>query len=365
MGATLIDSPTDAPLGVFVAISGNNGLTASPNSPAGLPDTGAISRVLASHDTERESLQVAGHPYSVLTAFRDGRVVQAAIDQHQGAEELGRLVQAMLIAGAAAAVLGAAFSVWMAGRAMRPLTQSLTLQRRFVADASHELRTPLTLLSTRAQLLRRKLAGEGPPPERAEVAGGVERIVEDTRLLTDILDDLLVAADPRRTGGHEPVDLLQAADGAVSMAGVEAQSRSIGVERTGSAEPVTVLGSEISLQRIFTALIANALDHARTSITVEVGVRGRDAVIRVSDDGPGFALDELHGRVFERFASSRPAAGAAAVTRHYGLGLALVAEIAALHHGHVSIAPPAPAGGALVVVVLPLARYRKVPDRRV
>ncbi|MDQ6754089.1 MAG: HAMP domain-containing histidine kinase [Actinomycetota bacterium] len=363
--ATLIDSPADAPLGVFVAISSNNALTVSRNAPAGLPDTAAISRVLASHATERVTLEVAGRPYSVLTTFRNGRVVQAAIDQHEGPEELGRLVQALVIAGAAAAVLAAVCSVWMARRAMHPLVQSLALQRRFVADASHELRTPLTLLSTRAQLLRRKLAGAGPPAANTEVAAGVERIVEDARSLTGILDDLLVSADPRGAAEHAPVDLGTVADRAVDISGDEARSRQIRLERIGSPAPVTVLGSEISLQRVFTALISNALDHARTSTTVEVGSRGRDAVIRVIDDGPGFAPDELRGRAFERFASSRPSDGSVAVTRHYGLGLALVAEIAALHHGSVSIAPPPPGGGAVVAVVLPLAGDRKATDRPV
>jgi signal transduction histidine kinase len=362
--ATLIDSPTDAPLGVFVAISVNNQLTVSRNAPPGLPDTAAMSQVQASRGSEQASVQVSGRPYSVLTVFRNGRVVQAAIDQHEGREELGRLVQALVIAGAAAAVLAAGCSVWMARRAMRPLAQSLALQRRFVADASHELRTPLTLLSTRAQLLVRKVAGTGQARADVELAGGLERIVQDTRLLTGILDDLLVSADPRIAVDLTPVDLCSVADSAVESSGHGARNQGIALERTGSGTPVTVLGSPMALHRVFLALISNALDHARASITVEVTAHGRNAVIRVIDDGPGFAPDMLRGRVFERFASSRPAGGPYPHTRHYGLGLALVAEIAARHHGSVSIAPP-PGGGAAVVVVLPLATKRQAPDRLV
>jgi len=362
--ATLIDSPTDAPLGVFVAISVNNQLTTSRNAAPGLPDTAAMSRVQASRGAEQASVQVSGRPYSVLTVFRNGRVVQAAIDQHEGREELGRLVQALVIAGAAAAVLAAGCSVWMARRAMRPLAQSLALQRRFVADASHELRTPLTLLSTRAQLLVRKVAGTGQARADVELAGGLERIVQDTRLLTGILDDLLVSADPRIAVDLTPVDLCSVADSAVESSGHEARNQGIALERTGSGTRVTVLGSPMALHRVFLALISNALDHARASITVEVTAHGRNAVIRVIDDGPGFAPDMLRGRVFERFASSRPAEGPYPPTRHYGLGLALVAEIAARHHGSVSIAPP-PGGGAAVVVVLPLATKRQAPDRLV
>ena len=67
------------------------------------------------------------------------------------------------------------------------------MQRRFVADASHELRTPLTLLSTRAQLLARRLRRR--PEVTDQVVADVEGVVADTRMLTEILDDLLVAAD--------------------------------------------------------------------------------------------------------------------------------------------------------------------------
>ncbi|QCP00178.1 HAMP domain-containing histidine kinase [Arthrobacter sp. 24S4-2] len=351
--ATLIDSPRDAPLDVFVAIFNNGQLAVSRNMPAGLPDTSAISRVLASHRSETGTSQVGGRSYAVLTAFHDGRVAQAALDRHESQEEADRLVLAMSTTGAAAAVLAALVSVWMAGRALRPLAESLALQRRFVADASHELRTPLTLLSTRAQMLRRKLTrpGAGPAPE--EVADGVEGIVEDAKLLTGILDDLLISADPRAAADYEPVNLGSIGANATALAEAEAQKRSILLESKFPSVPVTVRGSEVSLGRVFTALISNSLDHARSAVTIQVSAQGREAVIRVADDGPGFPPD-FDTRAFERFASSRADAGKEGVSRHYGLGLALVAEIATLHKGTVGI-DSGPTGGAAVVVTLPLA----------
>jgi signal transduction histidine kinase len=352
--ATLIDSPRDAPLDVFVAILNNGQLTVSRNMPAGLPDTSAINRVLASHHSETGTSQVAGRSYAVLTAFHDGRVAQAAVDRHESQEETDRLVLAMGSTGAAAAVLAALVSVWMAARALRPLAESLALQRRFVADASHELRTPLTLLSTRAQMLRRKLTRTGAQPAQEELVDGVERIVEDSKLLTGILDDLLISADPRAAADYEPVDLGSIGARAAALAEAEAQKRSIGLDSRFPSAPVTVRGSEVSLGRVFTALISNALDHAKSTVTIQVSTRGREAVIRVADDGPGFPPD-FDTRAFERFASSRADAGVEGVSRHYGLGLALVAEIATLHKGRVGIAPGPPSGGAAVVVTLPLA----------
>ncbi|MGA7206197.1 MAG: HAMP domain-containing sensor histidine kinase [Specibacter sp.] len=354
--ATQVDSPHDVPAGVYVAISDDGRLSASPVMPQGLPDTDAMNRVAASHSDEQVDFSVNGRTYQVLTIYRGDSVVQAAMDTHEGREALNRLVWAMVVAVAAAAVLAAGSSVWMARRAMRPLAESLALQRRFVADASHELRTPLTLLSTRAQLLRRKLAGPGLPPEG--VSTEVARIVEDSRMLTGILDDLLISADPRGAVDHTAVELLGVANSAVALAAPQALQKSIRLESVGGDGPVTVQGSPVALLRVFTSLISNALDHAETAVRVNVSVRGGEARILVTDDGPGFAPG-TESRVFERFSSARAETGGTDGTRHYGLGLALVAEIVALHNGKIMVEPASPGAGAAVVVVLPLLRQRK------
>ncbi|MBG0740178.1 HAMP domain-containing histidine kinase [Paeniglutamicibacter antarcticus] len=349
-----IDSPSDAPLGVFVAISTGGNVLRSREEPAGLPDIAAIQRVAQTQQEEQENVTNGGRSYTILTTYRDGRVIQAAVDRHEGQEELTRLLLAMTIAAVVSAVLAAGLSVLMARRAMRPMAESLALQRRFVADASHELRTPLTLISTRAQLLHRKLNGDETKPCQNDVTAAVAKLVEDSRRLTGILDDLLLSADPRETVTYTVVNLVSLARQAVSQAGPEAQQRTIRLTRSGSAETVSVRGSDVALQRVFTALLANALDHAETSVEVAVARQGGDAVIRVIDDGPGFD-SETSARLFERFASARPVASDPGMARHYGLGLALVAEIVARHNGTIAVERAAGGGGASVNVTLPLA----------
>lgn len=355
MNATQIDSPRDAPTGVYVAIVEHESLHASPGIPAGLPDTAAMDRVATSRTDERQSLSVDGRSYQVLTAIHGDKVIQAAVDTHEGREALTRLIWAIAISVMVAALLAAVVSVWIAGRAMRPLADSLALQRRFVADASHELRTPLTLLSTRSQLLRRKLEAPGATYSLEMVSAEVGAIIEDSRLLTGILDDLLISADPRAAVDHTLVDLTGVARDAIALATPQATQQSIRLEKTGEAGPVMVQGSPVALLRLFTALISNALDHAGSLVSVAVNVRGGDACIEVSDDGPGFA-PSMQARVFERFSSSRPTAEGAGAPRHYGLGLALVAEIVALHNGKIMV-ESASHGGAIVKILVPLVRH--------
>jgi signal transduction histidine kinase len=155
------------------------------------------------------------------------------------------------------------------------------------------------------------------------------------------------------------VQLQAEADAAVAAQQPEAARRGLELVRSGDRDPVVVAGSAVSLRRAVTALIDNALDHARSTVRVEVRRQGRRALIRVADDGEGFPAGTAE-RAFERFAGSRTGG---AGQRHYGLGLALVAEIAARHGGSVRIETAAPGQGAAVTVELPLARPSRPADK--
>jgi signal transduction histidine kinase len=349
VAAEHLDSPRDAAPGTFIAIVEGGRTVVSQDAPKGFPDESAIARVSREGHAIEETKTFGGRTFAVRTDGDSGRVVQVAADRRESQEELQRLAMAFA-AAALVAIIAAGFgAAWMSRRAMRPMAQALVLQRRFVTDASHELRTPLTLLSTRAQLLRRRL----PAEDRGGLAQGVDELVQDAKSLTEILEDLLIAADSRAPAERTEVDLAATADEAVNAMSAEAESRGISIVRTGAQAPVIVTGARIALSRLIVAILANALDHARSDIVVDVGIHGTQAVIRVGDDGPGFP-PELRDRAFDRFASSRngaetPPDGA---SRHYGLGLALVSEVAARHGGAVSI-DGSTLGGAEVVVRLP------------
>lgn len=240
----------------------------------------------------------------------------------------------------------------MSRRAMRPMVEALNLQRRFVADASHELRTPLTLLSTRAQLLRRGLPAQVSDTQVPGVGPALDELVADSQVLAEILEDLLIAADPRKMSNRDRTDLTVMAADIVESMQPESRRRQIVLRRIGSAGPVTADVARVSFRRLFTALLANALDHAATGVDVEVAFHGREAIIRVIDDGPGFAPD-IAERAFDRFASTERPDLPAAAPRHYGLGLSLVADVATRHNGSVSIEKRAPGAGAVVVVRIP------------
>jgi two-component system, OmpR family, sensor kinase len=364
--ASSVDSVHEAPLDLLITVDPLQGADddsgraknndsgqrrdSSPNMPEGLPDEAALARVAAGGASETKIVDADDQSYLTQTDVRNGKVVQISYGLEEQREELTRLLVALVVSGVIGAVAAAVVGVFIARRAMRPLADALALQRRFVADASHELRTPLTLLSTRAQLIRRRIRDASTPiPE--PVSTGVDELVDDSKALTEIVEDLLTAADPRQETAIELVDLGGIVSAVASSAQARADQRGLVLTATSHGD-VVISAAVVSLRRMIVALVDNAIDHAVSRVTVETARSRDEVVLRVRDDGPGFAVDS-EKRVFERFASSRPRSAEPADARHYGLGLALVAEVVARHNGSVTATNEGLDGGGCVTVRLP------------
>ncbi|MGN6131859.1 MAG: sensor histidine kinase [Nocardioidaceae bacterium] len=325
-----VDRADEAPPGVRVAVVTPYGRTVSPGMPPGFPDEHTIAVVRRDGRTRQFDVHRGEHDFTVRTQRTSGHVVQAVLDHGEAEEERERIVSSLLVAGGVGVLLAALVSVWLARRAVSPLAETVAMQRRFVADASHELRTPLTLLSTRVQLLARRARRGGVTPGDEDLAG----VLADTRVLTDILDDLLVAADTRASAPREPVDVGRLAEDVVAAARAAADRAGVDLVLRVEGHPV-VQGVPTALRRALTALVDNAVEHARSHVELRVDRHHRHVRVVVADDGPGIP-SEVAPRLFERFTSLRDDAQPREGRRHYGIGLALVADVAAAHHGTVS-----------------------------
>ena len=103
-----------------------------------------------------------------------------------------------------------------------------------------------------------------------------------------------------------------------------------------------------------TALVDNAIDHATATVDVGCPSEATGVLVEVRDDGPGLPETD---QLFRRFASHRDARTSGDDRRHYGIGLALVAEVAAQHGGSVSASARTDGRpGAAVTLELPAAR---------
>src|SRR3954453_13136797 len=224
--------------------------------------------------------------------------------------------------------------------------QMMLLQREFVADASHELRTPLTSILANLELLQERL-GDG---EDQEMVGAALRSSKRmSRLVSDLL--LLARADAGRTGVRSEVDLAEVASAALAEVQPVANGPRLTISR---ADPVSVDANEDELHRLAVNLLDNGLRHTPegTEIKVAVERRNGDAVLEISDDGPGIP-DGMESQIFSRFVrGSGPAdiSGGSGT----GRGLAIVKAVAPSHGGDVD-AGTSPDGGARFTVRLPAA----------
>ena len=216
-------------------------------------------------------------------------------------------------------------------RMLASLEEARASERRLLADASHELRTPVTALLGNVEYAAR----HGADPEV------LDELRHDARRLARLVDSLL-ALERAAEGGAalERVRLDQ-------LVRFVANDHDPGRVHIGTLDATTVDGDEDALRRALGNLIENGLLHGppRGHVTVSLDVAGDRALVSVTDQGDG-PDPELHGQLFERFwrgpdTAERPGSG---------LGLSIVAAIAAHHHGRVRV------NGATFTLDLPVAR---------
>ena len=227
-------------------------------------------------------------------------------------------------------------------RTLEELRASETRMRRFVADASHELRTPIAATAAYAELFEH--GARDRPEDLDRAMSGIRR---ETDRMAGLVDDLLLLArlDEHRPLTEEPVDLTEVVFAAIDAAKTVEPSRPI---RVRIGEVVSVRGDAGRLRQVVDNLLANVRAHtpADTGCDVELDTDGADAVLTVTDAGPGVDPDDLT-HLFDRFyrvddARTRSTGGS-------GLGLAIVDAIVRAHHGSITARNIDPHGLALTV----------------
>jgi signal transduction histidine kinase len=190
----------------------------------------------------------------------------------------------------------------------------LQAHRRLLANASHELRSPLARIRMALEL-HGGAAGaqwlEGVRRDCAEIDAQIEEILLASKLET-------VQTQP----STEPFDLA-------ALTAEECARLQVPFE----VEAAPLRGDARLLRRLLRNLLDNAQKHGGRAVEARVSIAPDGArLLSVSDRGPGIPAADRE-RVFEPF--YRPA-GARETGSGWGLGLALVKQIAEHHRGSVS-----------------------------
>jgi len=219
------------------------------------------------------------------------------------------------------------------------LKESISTQKRFLADAAHQLKTPLAGLRMQADLAQR----EGGSAE--DLKQSLRQIGRSSIRATHTVNQLLALARAESSGtvlSHQACDLARLTMDVIRDCVPRAMDKHIDVGYDGAqpdADGVFVQGNPTLLKEMIRNLVDNAINYTPSTdarpgvITARVLIDpfSRVLVLQVEDNGPGIAAAERE-LVFQPFyrALGTEADGS-------GLGLPIVLEIARQHHAEVSV----------------------------
>ena len=229
------------------------------------------------------------------------------------------------------------------------LEKSVKAQARLLNDISHELRSPLARLNVALGLSRQR---SGP-----EAQSSLERIELEANRLNELIGRLLTIA--RLEGGDQamqrvPIRLQELISEIAQDAEFEAQSRKCHVDVT-QMDDCVVMGSPSLLRSAIENVVRNAIHYTREGTDVQIrlecrqGTTGTEAVIKISDSGPGVP-DEALEKLFQPFYRIDDARGRQ--TGGVGLGLAITERAVRLHGGTIG-ASNRSEGGLMIEIRLP------------
>jgi two-component system, OmpR family, sensor histidine kinase CpxA len=236
---------------------------------------------------------------------------------------------------------------FMAGR----VEGLVTSQRQLISDISHELRSPLARVNATLGLARQRLGDNAL----------FDRIERDTECLNEMVGRLLTLArlDMTETSPEmRPINLKGLIAAIVADAQWEASHRTVKVDFACEGHCDVDANPDL-LRSAIENIVRNAIRYTADNTAVDVKLEcrgdggGGQAVIRVSDRGPGVPSSELSNifRPFYRVADARDRQSGGV-----GLGLAIAERVAHVHGGSIR-AENRDGGGLEVVLSLRTAQH--------
>jgi two-component system sensor histidine kinase BaeS len=213
-------------------------------------------------------------------------------------------------------------------------------RRALVADIAHEVRNPLSVIRGNLEGMLDGLY----PPDKTRLGAVLEEVGAISRLVDDL--STLSSAEAGVLQLHrESTDLLALVQDVA--ASIRAQSGRKGQALAVRGEPVSADVDPGRVRQVLENLMVNAIRHSPDggAITMALETRDGEAMISVSDTGPGIRPEELD-TVFERYRKSPDSTGS-------GLGLAIARRLVEAHGGSI-VARSEPDQGATFSFTLPL-----------
>jgi len=219
------------------------------------------------------------------------------------------------------------------------LQAAFEAQRQFIANASHELRTPLAVMRTTVDVVLDN--PDSTPGELHGMAADIRAAVDHAEHLISAL--LILARNERGLTVHEEVELAMVAEDVLDTADLGA------LQVHATLEPAVISGDPVLVEHLIANLVDNAVRYNAAAGDVWISTRtiAGSSHLTVANTGPLISPADAD-RIFQPFQRLNDR------TSHdgFGLGLTIVASIAAIHGG-TATADPRKDGGLSVTVTIP------------
>lgn len=217
-------------------------------------------------------------------------------------------------------------SWWRRDKAREALEDLVRAKDRFIASVSHELRTPMSVVVG----LSAELAQRWDDFTAEEIEEFIDLIARQSREVAHIIEDLLVSARAQETELTVRPEVLR----------LDEQTRRV-IDDLPSEytwkisgmdlEATATLADPLRVRQIVRNLVVNSHRYGGENVYITVCADGDEAVLRVSDDGPGVP-PEHQDEIFEAYRSVNTMPGRTAAI---GLGLTVSRQLARLMGGDV------------------------------
>lgn len=239
--------------------------------------------------------------------------------------------------------------------------ERMRAQARFVVGIAHEIRNPLNNLNMAAEFLK----------SQKDIPPTVVEMMQNSIQQADAVISALMDATSSTGLRLEPMDIKEVLEKTVSSVRREGDGN-VQIDVDVEESLPLIAGDDDRLGQCFRGIIRNSLDAmtdgGKVTVTVRrlrleeenvkrsVGSRAANwlqigeeaAEVKIADTGPGIPPDLLEN-LFDAFYTTKPTG------KGTGLGLAVCRRIVELHHGAIRV-ENAPEGGAVVTILLPLAK---------
>ncbi|NLE65104.1 MAG: GAF domain-containing sensor histidine kinase [Elusimicrobia bacterium] len=245
--------------------------------------------------------------------------------------------------------------------ALKNLEEVSKKKSEFISAVSHELRTPLTSIKGYAAILMTGKVGEIPEPVKERLAKINLHSDNLVKLINDLLD--IARIESGRVEMRPRLQPLKPLlDNIADLLTPQLGAKNITIKLSIPDDIPAIEIDQGQIERVFINLLSNAIKFTPEKGSISVNVIPRPdqekLTIEVADSGIGIKKEDL-GKIFDEFYRAENEINMN--VKGTGLGLALVRNIVAAHHGRIWVSSE-PGAGTTFHFTLPYKHINKKPE---